>query len=264
MKKLFIFLVFIISGLSCFAQEETLNNQTIIDLVKLGFSDEIIISKIDECSNTFDTSVNALMSLKENNVSESVIVAMVSASKSKKTAISSVESSKEGIFYLDANGQEHEILPSVFSGTKYSEGLVKDKVYAIIPYATSPNVIKEQNPKFIFYFNKSEQVSNYSAGLDNWFFKVASSPNEFVLVEMEKKKNNRRLQIGETGAFDPTVTSGVSNKKTIPFSIKKLTDSKFEINIQNPLNKGSEYCFIYQGRMPQGGSNQSVFDFSIQ
>lgn len=264
MKLFFCFFISFICGLSGFAQEETLNNQTIIDLVKLGFSDELIISKIDECYNTFDTSVKALTSLKENNVSENVIVAMVTASKNKKIAISNIESSKEGIFYLDANGQEHEILPSVFSGTKYSEGFVKDKVYAIIPYSTSPNVIQEQTPMFIFYFNKSSQDSNFSAGVDNWYFKVASSPNEFVLVEMEKRKNNRRLQIGETGVFDPRVTSGVSNKKTIPFSIKKLSDSKYEIIIQNQLNKGSEYCFIYQGKMPKGGNNQSVFDFSVQ
>ncbi len=248
----------------CFAQEETLNNQSIIDLVKMGFSDEIIISKIDECFNTFDTSVNALMSLKENNVSENVIIAMVSASKKHKQNLSNMEKSKEGIFYVDTKGQEHEILPSVFSGTKYSEGLFIDKVYAIIPYATSPNVIKEQNPKFIFYFNKALQNSNYTAGIDNWYFKVATSPNEFVLVEMDKRKNNRRLQIGETGVFDPSVTSGVKNKKAIPFSIKKISDLKYEIIVQTPLNIGSEYCFIYQGRMPKGGNNQSVFDFSIQ
>lgn len=264
MKKYLILIILLFSGLVGFSQEETLSNQTIIDLVKLGFSDEIIISKIDECMNTFDTSVDALMNLKQNNVSENVIVAMVTASKTRKIAITNSENTKEGIFYVDEKGQEHEILPSVFSGTKYSEGLITDKVYAIIPYATSPNVIKEQKPKFVFYFNKSLQGSNFSAGVDNWWFKVASSPNEFVLVEMDKKKNNRRLQIGETGAFDPTVTSGVNNKKAIPFSIKKLSDSKYEIIIQNELKKGSEYCFIYQGRMPKGGSNQSVFDFSIQ
>ena len=264
MKKFLLFILLTMSSLLCFAQNEILNNQSIIDLVKLGFSDEIIISKIDECINTFDTSIKALTSLKENNVSEAIIVAMVSASKTRKENMSNIENSKEGIFYVDANGQEQEILPSVFSGTKYSEGLITDKVYAIIPYSTSPNVIKEQNPKFIFYFNKSLQGSNYTAGIDNWYFKVATSPNEFVLVEMEKKKNNRKLQIGETGVFDPSVTSGVKNKKAIPFSIKKLSDSKYEIIIQKPLNVGSEYCFIYQGRMPKGGNNQSVFDFSIQ
>ena len=81
------------SSLLCFAQNEILNNQSIIDLVKLGFSDEIIISKIDECVNTFDTSIKALTSLKENNVSEAIIVAMVSASKTRKENMSNIENS---------------------------------------------------------------------------------------------------------------------------------------------------------------------------
>ena len=47
-----------------------------------------------------------------------------------------------------------------------------------------------------FYFNKSLQGSNFSAGVDNWWFKVASSPNEFVLVEMDKKKNDGACGFG--------------------------------------------------------------------
>jgi len=263
MKRFFAILLIVLLATNVFAQEEVLTNETILEMVGLGFSDEIIISKIDECPNTFDTSIDALKVLKQNNVSENVIVYMVSAAKKRKMAISENENAKEGIYYVDSNGQEHEILPSVISGTKYSEGLITDKVYAIIPYPTSPNVINEQSPKFVFYFNKSAQGSNFSSGVDNWWFKVASSPNEFVLVEMIKKKNNRRLQIGETGAFDPTITSGVNNGKAIPFSIKKISESKYEVIIQDKLKIG-EYCFIYQGNMPRGGNNQSVFDFSIQ
>ena len=264
MKKVLFSIILLFSGLVGFSQEETLNNQTIIDLVKLGFSDEIIISKIDECFNNFDTSVDALMNLKQNNVSENVIIAMVSASKTKKIAISNSESSKEGIFYIDSDGVEHEILPSVFSGVQRKEGLFKDKQVATIPYESSPNVINESKPRFAFYFNRAYKSSNFKEGLDNWWFKMATSPNQFVLVEMEKKNNKRVLQIGETTAWDPKIISGVDNKKTIPFGIKRISDSKFIVEITTDLKKGGEYCFIYQGQMPEEGNNQSVFDFSIK
>ena len=76
-----IFLVFISSLLffCSFAQEEVLDNQAIIDMVKMGLSDEVIIAKISTDKNTFDTSVSALRILVDNNVSNAIIEEMVYA-----------------------------------------------------------------------------------------------------------------------------------------------------------------------------------------
>lgn len=263
MKRFFLTLLFSFLMLNVFA-DEILTNSTIIEMVELGFSDEIIISKIDECSNNFDTSIDALKLLKQSNVSENIIVSMVSAAKKNKVSQAASERAREGIYYIDANGEEHEIMPTVISSTKRSFGAWTDKLYGFIPYASSPNKISADSPKFIFYFNRAEQSSTFASGVDNWWFKIASSPNEFVLIEIEKQKDKRRIRIGESGPFDPTITTGIDNKKAVPFTINKLSDSKYEVIPQGKLKKNGEYCFIYQGRMPEGGNNQSVFDFSVQ
>ncbi len=61
------------------AQRETLTNATIIELTRLGFSDEVIVEKIRHSKSAFDTNLSNLRRLKSAGVSEAVIKAMVGA-----------------------------------------------------------------------------------------------------------------------------------------------------------------------------------------
>src|SRR5215510_4731616 len=60
-----------------FAQE-TLSNQSVVEMVKAGLSERVIIAKIRTSPTSFDTSTDALIALKKNGVSEKVIEAMMS------------------------------------------------------------------------------------------------------------------------------------------------------------------------------------------
>ena len=267
MKRFYLLSLFVIFALSAIAQQDILTNKAIIEMSEMGFSDEIIISKIDECPNTFDTSIDALKDLKLHKVSEAVIVSMVTAAKKNKVSAINSEAMKEGIFYLDSNGNEQEILPTVFSGVKTNrKTFKKDNTEAILPYKESKNVINNTNPEFVFYFNKSNSQSNFNAGVENWLFKIASNPNEFVLLRMDKKKNERIIQIGLQGSVwdnSRAIYPGVDGKKIIPFKITRISESKYKVILESPLDINNDYCFFYQGVLPKGGNNQSVFDFTI-
>lgn len=66
------------------AQKPTsrLTNQDVIDLVSLGFSDEVIIDKIHASEDAeFETSVSALRVLKAAKVSDAVVRAMINTHK---------------------------------------------------------------------------------------------------------------------------------------------------------------------------------------
>lgn len=264
MRKFFLFIVIAVFAFSTYAQEEILTNQTIVDMVGMGFSDQVIITKINESPNSFNTDIESLRLLKEKNVSESIIVAMLNAKKSEKTTQTIIENAKEGIFYISDSGEEVEILPTVFSGTKVVEGILRNTEIASLPYSQSRNIINNNKPVFYFYFNKSNQNTTFNAGVENWWFKIASSPNEFVLIKMDKKKNERKIQIGRTSVWGPPINPEVDGKKIVPFKINKISNTKYEVSLEKPLDYNCEYCFFYQGQMPKGGNNQSVFDFSIQ
>jgi hypothetical protein len=133
----------------------------------------------------------------------------------------------------------------------------------------SNNVIKTSTPEFTFIFDPSvTEVDNMQndqgnqAGYFNWWFRMASNPNEFVLVQLtiKDRKNLREVITGKNSWISSS--SGIDPKYALSFNIETLEGNKFKVT-PNALEPG-EYCFIYQGAVPQGRDNQSVFDFSIQ
>lgn len=63
--------------------KSALTNQDVIDLVKAGFSSDIVLAKIRSSACNFDTSLAAMKSLKNANVPDSVVLAMVQASPAR-------------------------------------------------------------------------------------------------------------------------------------------------------------------------------------
>lgn len=77
MKKLLLGIILIFFPLIASAQDEVLTNQSITDMLELGFSNDVIVTKINTSKNNFDTSIQALKELKEKGVSNDIIVAMM-------------------------------------------------------------------------------------------------------------------------------------------------------------------------------------------
>jgi len=61
----------------CYSQSEELTNASVISMLKKGLSESIIKAKIKQSVCNFDLSTDALISLKESKVSESLIMAMI-------------------------------------------------------------------------------------------------------------------------------------------------------------------------------------------
>lgn len=267
MKKLLIALacLFILSA-RIFAQEEVLTNKSVLDMMELGFSEDIILTKIETSEANFDTSIEALKDLKAKGVSDAVIKSIMSNEHKDKESEKEKKENKTGI-YTRVNGEFVKILPTVFSGTKtntlasaFTYGIANAKIKSTLNGATSRNVIPYNKPEFFFYFKKS---SNDAFAATNWWFLSATSPNEFVLTKLVSKRNKRELQTGKVNIYAGS-NMGIDEESAIKFNIIPINDFSFKVETEEPLAPG-EYCFFYQGVIPQGGfTNQSVFDFSIQ
>lgn len=259
--------VALLSTTSAFAQSERLTNQSVVDLIEAGFSESIIMAKIQTSETDFDISMEALKTLNAKGVPENIIVAIMNAAQKK-----SKEEAKEplsGIYYQIDNGDKKKILPTVFSGSKtntlgaaFSYGIASAKVKALLNNAHSPNILHvDDDISFFFYFVPQEDQA-FKMGASNWWFRSATSPNEFVLVKLDVKKGQRELVIGKVNAYAGS-SSSVDAKAIIAVNIESIDDYTFKVTPVEPLDKG-EYCFFYQGMIPSGSNNQSVFDFSIQ
>jgi len=257
MKNTILFTFLLLSSILINAQDK-MNNQSILDLMDLGFKSEVIKAKIKSSPTEFDTSMEQLKLLKEKGVSSDVLALMIDKSKVE------IES---GVFYYK-NNELKEIQPSVFAGTRTSAlgaalsyGIASAKTKSYVNGRSSSNKIKSNNLVFIFQFDNKNKTD---LGSGNWWFKAASSPSEFALTKLKQKKNRRQLVIGKISGITASSQMGVDTKDTIEFSIEDLGNGKFKVTLNNALEIG-EYCFFYQGTIPMGGyNNQSIFDFSVQ
>ena len=268
-KHLFFTLIFCVFTNFVTAQE-VITNESIIQMMDLGFDDTMIIDKIYTSDVRFDATIAGLGKLKKAGASSEVISLVMEKSKQNTK-------SKTGIYYVDTDGESELIQPAVFSGQnnnkvaqKLVSGFINAKKKARLPRTQSNNVINTSTPEFTFIFNpETTEVDNLqngqgngNGGLFNWWFRVASNPNEFVLVKLKvkEKQNLREVIVGKSSSLSSS--SGVDPKLAIGFDIDEIEGNVFKVT---PVSlEPGEYAFIYQGQVPQGRDNQSVFDFSIQ
>lgn len=265
MKKILLLLALAIVPIISFAQS-ALTNKSITDMHEIGLSEDIIVAKISTSGSNFDTSVEALKALKEKGIGSNIIVAMIQAGISTQ-AEDKENSNKPGIYFKNEN-EYKKIHPTTFSnaktntlGSATTPHISNTKIKAVLTNEHSSNVIKTNAPEFHFYFGNSEGITTVSKS-SNWWFYAASSPNEFVLVRMVSKKNNRELKTGEIDLYSGNFI-GVESKDIIMCSIEPMSETEFRVMPQTLILPG-EYCFFYRGATPYGYSNnQAVFDFSI-
>lgn len=81
MKRLFLLLFLLSFG--NLSSQEVLTNQSVIELVELGFEESVIIAKIESSETNFDTTIDKLKELKLKGVNPSILKAMMSSLKNK-------------------------------------------------------------------------------------------------------------------------------------------------------------------------------------
>lgn len=254
---------------------EMLTDDTIVSLVKAGLGPDTIVAKINASRGSYDTSTDALIRLKQANVPDAVIAAMVNRSKSPVMANAMFDNASPdpmaphsaGIYLLDPRGAgrmdridatvSNQTKTSNILGYAFTYGLSSAKVKTVIPNPTARVHAVGTHPVFYFFFNQSNvlaSLTDFSTG----FTASASSPNEFSLIRLEKKKDHREAVVGSV-AF-ASVKSGISDKARIAFTYDDVAPGVFKVTPTMDLPPG-EYGFIYS----VNGSDKSarIFDFSV-
>jgi hypothetical protein len=254
-------------------------NHDVVELVKLGLSDDVIIAKIRTASAagsdsvSFDTSVEALKTLKESNVSDAVIKAMINPAPAPAT-VTVISSStpvtldpnlpppevgvywKDGSKFTRVDGQAvTNTKAGGKAGSLFTNGLRNQHWDATIAGHVSKNTVKERRPTFYVYVPDGSDSSDY------------------VLISLNKKSDHREFQIGSFGGITGG-KSGVKSEKEHPFHAEHVAIRMYRVTLDSDLKPG-EYAFFMgtgQGNTMAGahGGNRSggaasgrVYDFSI-
>ena len=259
------------------ATAETLTNDSVIQLHKLGLGDSTIVAKIKASTCQFDTSVDALKTLKDAGLSDEIIQAMLLVSTSPAPAPAPVAplavapgdpndpkaAHASGIYLyqeIDGKPKMTQMNPSRVEDLSTGSGFGMAfggtaKTRAVLSGAHAEIQLKETEPVLYFYFAKSE------ASLGSMDVS-ATSPDDFSLGAMEAHISNdqpvRRLEISKMSMGGQH--TGLNKKDVRPFTSEKISDGVFKVT--PAALKPGEYVFVQLigSRMV---TTMKMFDFGI-
>jgi hypothetical protein len=255
-----------------------LTNQDVIEMTKLGLTDDVIIAKIRAVNGTgaeaavFDTSVDALKVLKAANVSDAVIKVMINpapppatifaAAAAPMTLDPNLPPPEVGVYWKD--GSNFSLIQGRAldqtkvggkAGSYFTDGMRNQHWDAYLDGPTSNNIVKERRPVFYLY------VPDGSDALD------------YTLIILIKKSNRREFQIGSFGGVTGG-KSGVKHDKVIDFKADHMGIRTYKITLGADLKPG-EYAFFMGtgtsatmsgargGNRSGGAASGRIYDFSI-
>lgn len=274
MKGLFCSLAFTLGSLGVQAQSTTqvIDNKKVVELSKTGLGADIIIGLINTSATKFDCGLNEVVALKTDSVPDKVISELLKHCNSQKLAESTemntndpVQRHESGIYVYDKN-ELRKLYATVVTAQQsggFAQALASQMSYGLAQSGSkaqlsgeSANVRSSQESVFYFYFEDSGQ----KLGSTNWWFSLATSPNEFSLIKLTRQKNTREFTVGTSDAY--TQRTGIDEKQKIPFTFSEVKKGIFKVSTKVPLLLG-EYGFIYSATIPGAQKNDKVFDFSI-
>jgi hypothetical protein len=109
-------------------------------------------------------------------------------------------------------------------------------------------------PIFYFYF-PAPDAATAGYGASDSALRSSSSPNVFVLVHLDSKKNDREI---------PTkgnVSATVQPKDVIPFDYEKVAAGIYKVQVKDDLG-AAEYGFLYGGVL-EAMSGAWLYDFGV-
>jgi hypothetical protein len=280
----FILMLFILSGTGSLVQAqaagqstEVLTNENVVKMVKANLSPVIIISKIRTSKTQFNLNTDELIRLQKERVPDDVIKAMVDASSSESARISQMGAGdvsktdpndplaphEAGIYlYEEKDGKKlmTQLEPSVSKQTKsggflasaVTYGIAKIKFKAALAGQNAKLQLDSTSPVFYFYF----EVKNSGLSGSSYY---ATSPNEFVLVQMNEKNSSREVIVSQANAFGSQ--SGTMDKAARQFDYEKLAPGVYKV-VPKALTDGEYGFYIGGGSGPSGGAK--IFDFGIK
>ncbi len=265
-------------SLCAYSQDVPLTKDAIIQMVKAGLPEDVIVSKIRNEANPPNLSTDDLIALKSAGVSDGVIRALVSPVPKAETPAASapapaappdpndpmaahdpgiylVVHAREGgtkMVLIERAGSGHEKTANVW-GHAFSYGISKAKVKAEIPGPRATVRSAEPTPVFYMYF---PPTGNLGAA------DTISSPSQFSLLLLEEKKDHRETAVFKVGFA--SASSGTDEKKTFRFNADKIRPYAYKVTPAASLKAG-EYAFIATTGTAAGAGAGSVviFDFGV-
>jgi hypothetical protein len=237
--------------------QEVMTNETVIQMVKAGFSESVILAKMRSSQTKFDTRTDALIELKKAGVPEKVMqmivsggappasapAAAASAAPASAMATPAPQGGRRGPIYHVSGGKQVELI-----GTS---GDIE----------TSRAPFSGRKTELVIAGNKAK----YRTADRQPVFLTSAEPADVVLVKLDPGKNDRNLRISGSSYVGPYAGSvsqkGIRSEDRVDFEAERDQRGFTRIRPRAPLAPG-EFAFVFtrtSGTMPQG----VLYDFGV-
>ena len=237
------------------ANEKPLTNDDIVTMVQAGLSQDIVIEKIRSSKNAFDTSPDALVTLKKAGVGGDIIRFMVNPSATP-AAGAAPASGNPSPCQVTPGGQPPWISgasPAMWYSNpdkgdrveiNYERGTIHRVGYG--PFGATLLVLHPQKA--------SVRVTGRTQ------FLSCINPTDAPLVRFSLDKDERNTSLGKITPFKQTIQ--ISEDDLVPFQFEKTPDGLFKITAKAVLTPG-EYGFVPQGNGGFFPLGERVYTFGV-
>jgi hypothetical protein len=242
--------------------QEVLTNDSVVQMIKSGLAESVVIAKIRSTPTKFDLRTDSLVSLKKSGVSDKVLEAMMVPGSPAAAAPAPA---------APAAATQVAATPPPAGAPAGGALRDRDAIYQLIAgkyvelFPTSANL--ETN--MAFFTSKSEVVlegrkAKYRTADKQPVFLSTYGPTDAPLVRLKPGDSNddRNLKIS-SGAFMPfggTQKMGVRNEDKIATNIERDARGFYKVTPVSPLPPG-EYGFILATGF--GAGSGKVYDFGV-
>jgi hypothetical protein len=260
MRKSFLALVFLALCPLLVAQQ-TLNNDSVIKLVKAGLSDDLIVSTINAASGAYDTSANGLIALKQAGASDKVVAAIVmkSTAPAQGTAAQGPAPSaasglpagidEVGVYYKDKNGAWIALMPEI----------VNFKTGGVLKSIMTDGIVKGDMNGHIA--GKTARLITTFPVIFAVYVPEGTAITEYQLLRLRPNSNSREFRSVTGGVMH---VSGGATRDSVEFQPQKIAPLLYQITLDSALGKG-EYGLLPPGAVGTSnmGSSGKIYSVSI-
>lgn len=243
-RKLLSFVLLIgLTGLQLLSQPKPLTVDDVVQLVKLGMGDDVVIARIQKNGQPFDLSTDDMIKLKQAGASSAVIKTMMNPGAAPAAPpapvaapLAAPPAAAQGIptemgVYAKKGAEWVEVLPEVVnwkSGgvlkSMATVGVVKGDINGNINGPNSRNALKTPL-EFIIVTAEGVAITEYQ------------------LIKLRASKSNREFRTVTGGVFH---VSGGANRDLQPFEGKKVDKRAYSVILPPTLGIG-EFGFLPPG-----------------
>jgi hypothetical protein len=238
--------------------DEVMTNQTVIELVKAKMGDGLIISMIKQSKAKFDTSAKAILQLKRAGVSDAVIQAMMAKEatpppSSPNSKDSTPLEQSDGLVTTPTSFGIYLKQESALKQLTEHQADIKAKigVSIIVPFAS------KRPYECSIPGERAQQRTTHRTPT----FTVYLPGDQAATVELlsVKAEENKRMIVTFKRPYLQAGVVQAVKKKTIPVTLKPVSDKLIELIPKKPLDPG-EYVLAI---LDLQGNNVKAWDFGV-